>query len=148
MTYMPKPQALAEAPAVLNRPDVPWQYSVQGDGVVGYWKWMDPGFFDPRSVTQEIREYSFTCTLLDDGTWKESDHVVQRETGVSFGSDGITFGKSTSSSRGSVRMKVYALGPGGFRTEFDTDMVKAPLRAYLAQRGWTKKKGFLGRLFG
>jgi hypothetical protein len=154
---MPKAQTLYEATLVLNRPDMPFQYSVQGDAIVGYWKWMDAAFFAPQAVTDEIREYSFTCTLDDDGTYKETDHVKTGSAGLDVSGGKLSFGGGTSTFKGKTSQKSFSIGIGHDRNtgetglitaQFDTTRVKTPLRTFLAQRGWTEKKGVLGKLFG
>jgi hypothetical protein len=154
MTFTPRAQVLEEAAQTINRDDVPWEYAVQGDTIVGSWKWRDGVFFAAGHVGTDVQEYTFTVILAEDGTYKERDHVAQKS--ASFGSGGgAQFSSNSSTNLGSTRMKFYALAPGidkatgqaGLvKTAFDTEWVKQPLRDYLHGQGWDKAKGFFGRM--
>jgi hypothetical protein len=155
MTYLPKAQVLGQAAQALYNPDQPWEYSVQGDQIIGYWKWRDGVFFAQGHVGTDIQQYSFTVTLADDGTYKERDRTEQKESSFGSSGGGMEFSSNKSTNVGSTRMKFYALAPGidrttgqagMVRTAFDTEWVKQPLRGYLQACGWTKAKGFFGRM--
>lgn len=49
----------------LNQSNQPWEVTIQGDSIVATWKWMDATFFSPNDITNEIKEYKFIVTLLD-----------------------------------------------------------------------------------
>ena len=147
-----KQTVLARAPGALNRPDQPWEACVQGDSIVAYWKWMDATFFAPHEVNNEVREYTFTVTLSDKGTWKEIDKTTNASSGVKMSGGKLSFGSSKSNFSGKTNQKSYQLGMGqnnqtgqagliGFK--FDTTMVKQPVRDYLTACGW-KKAGLFG----
>ena len=61
--FTEKQSMLYHAPALLNRPDIPWVVTVEGDSIVARWKWMDAAFFAPNEVNNEIREFTFIVTL-------------------------------------------------------------------------------------
>jgi len=61
--FTEKEKVLAQAPEALNKPDQPWEATVEGDSIVARWKWMDATFFSAHSVTDETRAYTFTVTL-------------------------------------------------------------------------------------
>ena len=147
-----KQTALAGAPGALNRPDQPWEATVEGDSIVARWKWMDATFFSPADVSNEVREFSFTVTLTDKGTWKEIDKIEKKSGGLSVSGGKIGFGASSSSFVGKTNQKSISFGLGknnqtgeagvvGFK--FDTTAVKKPVRDYLTSCGW-KKAGLFG----
>jgi hypothetical protein len=150
MNYMPKPQVLYEVAQLLNRPDVPWQYDIQEGAIVAHWKWMDSTFFSSGSVTNQVRTYSYTVTLNDDGTYKEQDRMEQNTSGLNS-SEGFSSDKRTSVGNTNMHVRTQRWGidnatgqPGWINIDFSTNDVKEPLRAFLAERGWTKAKGFFG----
>jgi len=149
---MDKYAVLAHAPGALNRPNQPWEVTVQGDSIVGYWRWMDATFFSPYEVSNEVKQYVFTVTLTDKGTWKEIDKTENKSSGVNMSGGKLSFGSSSNSFVGKTNQKSFQFGVGnnnqtgqagviGFR--YDTTLVKKPIRDYLTACGW-KKAGLFG----
>ena len=149
--YTEKEKVLAEAPAALNKPDQPWEVTVEGDTIVARWKWMDATFFSPSQVTNKTKAYTFTVTLKDNGKWKELDKTQSTSSGAGMRSGRTGFG-STSTFIGKTSQKSISFGIGknnqtgetgviGFK--FDTTKVKQPIREYLTKYGW-KKAGLFG----
>jgi len=149
-----KQKVLQDAPAVLNKPDQLWQVEVQGDSIIGHWKWMDANFISLHEVTDEVREYSFTATLDDKGKWKELDKTSEKAKAVTANvKDGkIGFGTSKDTFAGKKTQKSFQVGIGKDKTDgslgvvvakLDTTLVKEPIRAYLTSCGW-KKAGMFG----
>jgi len=149
---MNKQEVLAQAPGALNRQNQPWEVTVQGDSIVGYWRWMDATFFAPGAVSNEIKQYVFTVTLTDKGTWKELDKTESKSGGVKMGGGKVSFGSSSNSFVGKTNQKSFQFGVGkdnqtgqagviGFT--YDTTLVKKPIRDYLTACGW-KKAGLFG----
>lgn len=147
-----KQAVLARAAAALNSPDRPWEVKVQGDSILARWKWMDARFFSPQQVNDEVREYIFTATLTDKGTWKESDTTKEKSSSARLEGGKLSFGTSTSSFKGKKFGKSVEFGVGKNREtgetgvvgfNFDTSAVKQPVRDYLTARGW-KKAGLFG----
>jgi len=147
-----KQKALADAPGALNRPDQPWEVTVEGDSIVARWKWMDATFFAPREVNDEIRQFTFTVTLSGKGTWKEIDKAENKSSGVKMSGGKLSIGGSKQSFMGKTSQKSFSFGTGvnnqtgqaeliGYK--FDTSLVKQPIRDYLTRCGWKK-----GGLFG
>ena len=141
-----KEQILQNAMASLNKEDQPWQVTVEGDSIIATWKWMNAVFFAPTEVTDEVKEYKFIVTLLDNGKWKEKDIINESSAGFSKGG----FGFNKSSFYGHTYSKSVTIGFGKdkdtgevgiVKSKFDTSMVKEPIRAFLKGCGW-KKKGF------
>ena len=148
----PKQQILQEAPYALNRPDIPWQVTVEGDSIVARWKWMDATFFAPHEVTNETRDYSFTVTLTDNRTWKELDSSEDKKAGAGMSGGKLSLGSSSNTFIGKQNTKSFQLGVGQNNQtgqagivafKFDTTQVKNAVRGYLASRGW-KKAGMFG----
>lgn len=132
----------------LNKPNQPWEISIEGNSIVAYWKWMDATFFSPNDVTNEIKEYKFIVTLLDNSKWSEQDASTQSN--VSFNGNGLSFG--TSSFSGNQVSKSITIGFGKdnstgkvgiIKSKFDTSIIKNAIRNYLTNCGW-KKKGLFG----
>lgn len=148
-----KQQVLADAPSALNRDDLPWQITVEGDSIVGTWKWEDARFFAPTSVTNSVREYAFTTTLRDNGRWREFDRTEDQSSGFQAGPGGIGYSSSYSSFKGTVVQKSFSFGVGKnnntgetglVESQLDTTRLKEWVRGYLTQCGW-KKAGFFSR---
>jgi len=147
-----KQKVLEGALEALNKPDQPWEVTVEGDTIVAHWKWMDATFFAPNELNDETKEYSFSVTLSDNGKWKEIDHTVNKSSNVSMNNGKLSFGTSQQSFSGKTNQKSFSFGVGsdnktgetgfiGFK--FDTSLVKKPIRAYLESCGW-KKAGLFG----
>jgi len=147
-----KQQVLFDAPAALNRADQPWEITVEGDSIVARWKWMDAIFFAPELVTEEIKNYTFTVTLGDNGKWKELDRSSEKSKDVEFKGGALSFGMSSSSFKGKKTQKSFSAGLGKDNQtgkvgvvafKIDTELVKKPVRDYLEHCGW-KKAGLFG----
>ena len=147
-----KNQVLQGASAALNRPDQPWEVAVVGDSIMARWKWMDATFFAPHEVNDQTRQFTFTVTLTNKGTWKELDQTEQKSSGVKFDGKNLSFGSSKSTFAGKTNQKSIQFGLGknnqtgeagivGFK--FNTTAVKQPIRDYLTACGW-KKAGLFG----
>lgn len=139
-----KEELLQNAQMELNQPNQAWEVSVEGDSIVAYWKWMDATFFAPTEITDEVKEYRFTVTLLDNGKWSEKDNSKARN--INFEKGKISFG--TSSFSGHQTEKSFTIGLGKDRltnetglivNKFDTSIVKNAVRNYLTKYGWKKK---------
>lgn len=148
-----KQRVLDDAPNALNRDDLPWQITVEGDSIVGTWKWMDGRFFAPGSVTDAARQYVFTVTLQDNGKWRELDRTVDQSSGFRAGPGGLGYSSRHSSFKGKVVQKSFSFGVGKDNTTGDTGLIESRLdttqlkewvRGYLTQCGW-KKAGFFSR---
>ena len=147
-----KQKVLQDAQAALNKPDQPWEVTVEGDSIVARWKWMDATFFAPHEISNEVKDYTFTVTLDNKGKWKELDKTEQKSSGIKMGGGGLSFGSSSNTFKGKTSQKSFSFGTGvnnqtgqagfvGFK--FDTSLVKKPIRAYLESCGW-KKPGLFG----
>jgi len=61
---------LAEAPGAPNKPEQPWEVTVEGDSIIAHQKWMDASFFSPNEVCDETRALTFTIALNNKGKWQ------------------------------------------------------------------------------
>ena len=147
-----KQTVLANAPAALNSPERPWEATVEGDSIVARWKWMDATFFSPHEITDETRQFTFTVTLTDKGTWKELDRTENKSSGAKMSGGKLSFGSSSNTFVGKTNQKSFSFGTGkdnqtgevgliGFK--FNTTDVKQPVRDYLVSCGW-KQAGLFG----
>ena len=132
----------------LNQSNQPWEVTIQGDSIVATWKWMDATFFSPNDITNEIKEYKFIVTLLDNYKWSEKDVSVQSD--VSVNTNGLSFGKSAFVGHQSTKSFRIGFGKdntsnefGIIKAKFDTSEIKQAVRNYLTKCGW-KKKGIFG----
>ena len=143
----PKQTVLANAPGTLNRPERPWEVTVFGDSIVARWKWMDATFFAAHEISDETKQFTFTVTLTDNGTWKELDRTENKKSGVKMSGGKLSFGSSSSTFKGKTNKKSFQFGVGknnqtgeagviGFK--FNTTDVKQPVRDYLTSCGWKK----------
>lgn len=132
----------------LNKSNQPWEVTIQGDSIIATWKWMDATFFSPTDITNEVKEYKFIVTLLDNCKWSEKDISVQNNTSIN--SNGLSFGKSAFV--GHQVSKSFTIGfgkdntsneVGVIKSRFDTSEIKKTIRDYLTKCGW-KKKGLFG----
>ena len=142
-----KQSMLYHAPAMLNRPDIPWVVSVEGDTIIARWKWMDALWFAMHEVTDQVKSYYFSVTLTDKGTYKEVDYTESTAKNITMNDGKIGFGTSTEVFKGKKNQKSFEMGLGkdnatgkfgviGFK--YNTTQVKDQLRSYLDTNGWKK----------
>lgn len=150
--FVEKEKVLSQAADALNKPDQPWEATVEGDSIVARWKWMDAAFFASNTVTDETRMFTFTVTLDNKGKWKELDKTAKTSSGVKMSGGKIGFGSSSSTFAGKTNQKSFQFGIGknnqtgeigAIGVTFDTTKVKQPIRDYLTSCGW-KKAGLFG----
>ena len=89
-----KEEILANIFNDLNINEKNWTISIEGNQIIAYWKWKDGIFFSPDSITDEVKEYKFIVTLLDNGKWKETDVTNNTSEGISLSSGKASFNKS------------------------------------------------------
>lgn len=146
-----KKKVLDEAPKVLNQEDNPWEVSVEGDKIIGTWKWMDARFLNSLSVSEEQRQYTFVVTLKDNGTWKETNKIEQKSVKIGISNEKISLGMEKSFFKGKMVQKSFSFGlgqnkqNGELETAFsflDTSQIKLAIRDYLKKCGWKKNSLF------
>jgi hypothetical protein len=147
-----KAKVLADAPFALNRDDFPWIVTVEGDRIVGRWKWLDARFFSPNSLTDDTREYAFIVILKDNGKYREDERVYEKIGGASFQNGQLAFGGGSSAFKGKTSQKSFAMGFGQDKQNggvglaggsLDTKRIKDAIRSYMSANGW-KKAGLFG----
>lgn len=131
----------------LNKPNQPWVVTVQGNSIVAYWKWMDATFFSPTDITNQVKEYKFIVTLLDNNKWSEKDISTQsssniNKTGLSFGKSSFVGHKVSKSIKIGIGKDNNTGKVGIIYSKFDTSIIKNAIRSYLTNCGWKKKSLF------
>jgi len=143
--YVQKHIVLAEAPDALNRPDQPWEVSVEGDSIVARWKWEDPDWFKTQEVTADIRAFSYSVTLSDRGSW--TDDSADRDRKPRFYKDGVRKNlrpalrelTAVTAERGvstgpDDEVRTEPLAPAD--PEFDVAAIQKAIRSYLLSCGY------------
>jgi len=142
-----KVSMLYHAPAMLNKPDIPWVVSVEGDTIVARWKWMDALWFSVGEISDEVKNYSFAVTLSDNGTYKELDTTEEKTRSITMKDGNLGFGTSKDVFKGKQTRKSFEFGLGKDNTKdsvgfigfkYNTTLVKDQLRSYLDANGWKK----------
>lgn len=141
-----KEQILANATSMLNKPENPWEVKVENDQIIATWKWMDATFFSPTQISEEVKQFKFIVTLLDNGKWKEKDII--NESTASVNGNGLNLNKSFFVGKSFNKSVTIGLGKnndtgdvGVQKFSFDSTKIKEPIRDFLKNCGW-KKKGF------
>jgi hypothetical protein len=149
-------QDLLAAVPTLNDAGQPFSYAVEGDKIVGRWDIVKATSLYPTEITHVDKDYRVEVELDADGhTYDYEDHAST--TTASLDGGGLHAEKDFF--KGKMKKKEFSFEFGGVNKtdegvsmapvvySFDTDKIKEPLFAFLAQHGWEKKKGFFGRLF-
>ncbi len=138
-----KSKVLEDAKMVLNNESQPFEVNIEGDSIVAKWKWMDAGFFGIGVITDEIKEFTFQVILDDKGKWHEVDSSKSKKS--KFHIKGMSF--ETSTFKGTSMNKSFTIGfgknkqtdeTGIVQFQFDTKLIKEPIRNYLKNCGWKK----------
>ena len=150
--FTDKNSMLYHAPNMLNREDIPWVVTVEGDSIIAHWKWMDALWFAPHEINDEVQRYTFAVTLDDNGRYKELDTTEEKTNTISMGGGTIGFGTSSNTFKGKQNRKSFEFGIGrdndtgkiGFISfKYDTTQIKNQIRGWLEANGW-KKAGLFG----
>lgn len=149
----PLAELLAKVPA-LNNPNEPITYEVDGDKLVAKWDIVRAKSLYPTEFTTIDKKFSVTVDFVDEkkGLYKTKDR--EKSSGATVGVTGISFGTNSFAGKKSGKEFSFELGgvhqkdgegPSGVLAwSFDTARIKEPLFAFLAENGWTKKKGLFG----
>jgi len=156
---MTSPTSLADLLAAvpsLNSPGQPFTYGVEGARIVGTWDIVKATSLYPTEITHIDKSYRLVVELdEDEHTYDYQDH--ESETTASADGGGLHVQKDVF--KGKAKKKEFSFEFGGVNKtdegvsmapvvySFDTDKIKDPLFALLAQHGWQKKKGFFKKLF-
>jgi hypothetical protein len=138
--------------AALNDPTQPFTYEVKGSTIVAKWDIVSAKSLYPKEFKTIDKKYSITVTLDEKKrTYKYNEK--EKSSGASIGAGGVSFGSSGFSGKSS--QKSFGFEAGGISKtkdgitpvvawSFSTSRIKEPLFAFLAENGWTKKKGLFG----
>lgn len=144
-----KQEILANIMNDLNISEKKWTISIEGDQIIAYWKWKDGTYFSTTRITDEIKEYKFIVTLLDNGKWKEYDTTNENNKGINFNNGKISINQSFFSGNTTQKRGEFSLGKKRDEDHLaiqkdilDTNLIKQPIRDYLKQCGWKKKSFF------
>lgn len=107
-----KEKILSDATTALNSENQPWVVRVEGDAIIGSWKWMDARFFATNTISEEDREYEFIVILKDSGKWKEKDKKNERSSKVTFNDGKIGIGMEKSVFKGKMKQKSISFSIG------------------------------------
>jgi hypothetical protein len=151
MTTTPLSDLLAQVPS-LNDPAQPFLYAVKGKTIVGSWDIVKAKSLYPKEFKTIDKKFSVTVDFDEKkGTWKSKDRA--KNSGMSVGAGGVSFGSSGFSGKESEKSFGFELG-GINKTKdgispvlawsFDTSKIKQPLFDFLEKNGWTKHKGLFG----
>jgi len=147
----PLKDLLAQVPA-LNDPAQPFTFEVDGDSIVGKWDIVRAKSLYPDEFKTIDKKYSITVDFDEQKrTYKYKDR--EKSTNSSFTGGGLSFG--TNSFSGKTSKKEFSFELGGINKtdegispilawSFDTSRIKTPLFDFLANNGWTHKKGLFG----
>ncbi|MCS5498136.1 DUF515 domain-containing protein [Cnuibacter physcomitrellae] len=147
----------------LNGPDVPFEFSPTATGVVGRWKYADVKWAAFTGAGLIDASYVLTVTLdPTEGTWEFDEQDSQSGVKVSGGAGGFSISGGTSTFRGHQTRTTRTWGAGSaasttdrqgehlgntYGYTFSTSEIKDAAIAALEVAGYSKKKGFFGRLF-
>jgi hypothetical protein len=155
----PLPDLLARV-GELNDPASPFVYAVEGDRIVGTWDIAHVQYVALLGAGQIDQEYRIEVQFQPDAaTYSFDETHVTSDFGGGLSSGGFHLGGSKTWVRGKQKRFTFGgvagmivntpEGTGHAATwTFSTDRIKEPLVAFLGSHGWTRRKGFLSRLFG
>lgn len=140
----------------LNDPQAPFSYSVTPEGViVGFWDVAKIQMLGLTGASTFDKEYRVDVRPTGEGEIALEEHHA--ESRGSVGAGGARFEKQMFKGKSTQKSFGMQIGVGGSSHgqptnvagwSFDTDAIKGPLLGFLEHHGWTRKKGFFGRLFG
>lgn len=157
----PLPELFSALPA-LNDPKEPFTYTVKGNTIVGTWDIVKATSLYPlaKEIESIDKDYRITVTFdVDSGTFDFNEHHTSTtgSVGVDGGKvsgkfekqlfSGKSSGKSFSWELGGVRKTDDGITVAPLTFSFETSRIKEPLFTFLQQHGWSRKKGFLSKLF-
>lgn len=158
-------QTLA-AVETLNKPAQPFSYRVEGNQIIGEWKYLDATWAAPLAAGNVDKDFQITISLDEAShTYTSKDRQSQSKSGVSFNplTGRTSFGKSSESFSGHMIGKEMSFGLGHanqpqnqtsvggptYQYRFATSEIKEPLLNFVTQHGWQKgKSSFISKLFG
>lgn len=137
---------LLEAALALNGDDKSYQITVEDDKIITRVKWMDAMFFSPDAITEEMKTFTYTVKVNDNGTYTEVDKTVSKSTSAKSG--GFGYQKSVFVGKQITVDKTIGLGKnkqtgqtGVIGITFNSEEYKNPVRTLLKNSGYKKKMG-------
>jgi len=148
----------------LNQASLPFAYRVEGNQIIGEWKFLDAVWAAPLAAQKVDKDFRTTITFDESKhTYSSADHSSSSASGIGFNplSGTMSVGGSHNFFNGQMKEKQFGFGLGlpkqnqnttavggpTYQYKFNSDEIKQPLFDYLAQAGWQKNKNFLGKLF-
>lgn len=163
------PQTLQQTLAAvesLNKPEQPFSYRIEGNQIIGEWKYLDATWAAPLAAGNIDKEFKVVISFDEVArTFTYKDQQSQSKSGFSLNplSGDISLGKSSEGFSGHKAGKEFGfsfgkakqpqnqtpVGGPTYQYKFDTSELKEPLFNFLNQNGWQKgKSGIFGKLFG
>ena len=148
--FVEKQKLLKDAMVVLNNDNQPWKVIIEGDSIIAKWKWEDARFFSATGLTESVKNFTFKVTLDDNGKWHEMDIVDEKKTKIDLSSGKMSFENSFFNGKTSRKTITIGVGQnketgevGVVKSNFDTSIIKEPIRNYLKKCGWTNSSSIL-----
>lgn len=82
-------QQIFESALALNGDDKKYAITVEDNKIVTRVKWMDAVLFSPTSVSNEMRDFEYTVTVNDDGTYYEIEKYTDTSGAAHSGGFGL-----------------------------------------------------------
>ena len=157
----PLAELLAAVPAI-NDPSEPFTFTVEGNTIVGTWDIVHAQFvqFDFSAGTVD-KDYRIIVSFdTEKQTYDFTEHQTSTTGSLGLDGDRVVGGGEKTFFKGKSTSKSFSFSAGGITKDedgisaaplvysFETSRIKDPLFGFLEQHGWTRKKGFLGGLFG
>jgi len=151
---------LAAVPS-LNDEAEPFVFTVEGDSIIGRWNIVHAQFVGLDLTAGTIdKNFEIVVELnAKNSTYDFTENHSETRSGAGIGTDGtISFGGSKTVFTGKSTSKSFSFDLGNVtKTEsgvspvlsysFSTARIKDPLFGFLADNGWSRKKGFFSGLF-
>lgn len=144
----------------LNSPDSPFVYRAENDRIIGSWNVAHVRYIAVLGAGQIDEDYSVEVTFdPETSTYVLDERQSSSELKGGVTSDGgfrLSGGSSAFRGKQSRRTRGFVAGThvssaDGTGTSagwsFDSGRIKQPLLEFLERNGWTKRRGFFGRLF-
>lgn len=136
-----KEQLFASALA-LNGDGKRYIITVEDNKIITRVKWMDAVLFSPTSVSNEMREFEYSVTVNDDGTYYEVEKYV--DTSGSVHSGGLGFSKRAFYGKRASRTVVFGLDQQTGKTgivdvSFNSAEYIKPVKELMQNAGYKKK---------
>lgn len=147
----------------LNSDDKPFKYSIDGNKIIGEWKYLDAKWIGIFGNTDVDKQYKLTVTLDESNkSYKVDENFSTKEKSLGFNplTGKISFGTSQSGFKGKMINRSLGFGIGvanqpqnetsfgapTVKYDFSNSTIKDPVLELLKKQGW-KKTGLFSNLF-